>query len=84
MVAGCTPFKGSNALEIISEILKTEPAPLARHIAEASPRLQAIVGKALHKDRAERYQRIEDLLFDLKPLRQELASDKEPNASLSQ
>src|SRR5262249_57196102 len=43
-----------------------------RHSPEAPAELERIVSKALRKDREERYQTINDLLVDLKGLKQEL------------
>src|SRR5262249_39813998 len=72
MVAGCAPFSGANALEVISEILKTEPAPLKSQAPDAPAESQRIISKALRKDREERYQVVKDLLLDLKSLKQEI------------
>src|SRR5207253_8743269 len=77
MIAGQPPFDGVNALEVIGEILKSEPQPLSAHAptsGEAAPaELQRIVNKALRKDREERYQTARDLLNDLKDLKEELS-----------
>src|SRR5262249_37726444 len=62
MVAGQRPFVGVNAVETLAAILEREPAPLSA----APPELARIVGKALSKDRAERYQQVSDLLNELK------------------
>ena len=73
MIAGQPPFDGANAFEVIGEILKSEPLPLAAHAVERPTELQRIVSKALRKDRDERYQTARDLLNDLKDLKEELA-----------
>ena len=73
MIAGKPPFGGVNALEVIGEILKTEPQPLKSHVAEIPPELQRIVGKTLRKNRDERYQTARDLLNDLKEFKEELS-----------
>ncbi len=73
MVAGCLPFAGSNANEIMAGILNDKEAPpLARYTQEAPAELQRIIGKALRKNRDERYQTVQDLLLDLKALKQNL------------
>ncbi len=72
MFAGCAPFAGVNAFEVISEILKTEPAPLRQHAPDAPRELEQIVSKALRKDREQRCQHVRDLLIDLNDLRREL------------
>jgi hypothetical protein len=56
----------------MATILKQQPTPLRRHTREIPPELERIVGKALSKDREERYQVVKDLLIDLKSLKLEL------------
>jgi serine/threonine protein kinase/Flp pilus assembly protein TadD len=73
MIAGRPPFEGVNALDVISAILQTEPAPLTQHLAEAPRELEHLLGKSLRKDREQRYQAVKDLLIDLKDLKEELA-----------
>ena len=72
MITGRAPFAGVNALDVISDILKTEPTPLSTHTPDVPAELQRIVTKALRKVRDERYQTAKDLLLDLKSLQQEL------------
>jgi intein/homing endonuclease len=57
---------------VIAAILDKEPAPLSRSAHEAPEELERIVSRALRKDREDRYQTIQDLLRDLKGLKQEL------------
>ena len=66
MVAGRAPFAGATTSEMIAAILRDEPPPLACSRARSAAELERIVGKALRKDRAERYQTARDLLTDLK------------------
>jgi TolB-like protein/Tfp pilus assembly protein PilF len=73
MLTGRPPFGGINAIEVMASILDREPAPLKQHVAAMPDELQRIVGRALRKDREERYQTAEDLLNDLKDLKEELA-----------
>ncbi len=73
MIAGRPPFGGANAFEVIGEILKSEPPPLATHAVDLPAELHRIVGKALRKDRDERYQTVRDVLNDLKDLKEELS-----------
>ncbi|MCA1622922.1 MAG: protein kinase [Acidobacteria bacterium] len=69
MLAGKTPFEGETTSDVIAAILKSEPPFAPDKFPED---LQRIVGKALEKDRAERYQNVRDLLTDLRDLKQEL------------
>ena len=68
MVAGCAPFAGESGADILVAILEKEPPPLA----DVPPELQRIISKTLRRDRDERYQTMQDLLADLKDLREEI------------
>src|SRR5205807_8764589 len=73
MVTGTLPFTGSTSSEVMASMLgDKEPQPLARYAREVPTELERIVAKALRKNRDERYQTIQDLLLDLKSLKQEL------------
>jgi len=73
MVAGRVPFEGTTTGDILGLILGDRTAPpLARFAREVPSELERIVSKALTKEREERYQRVKDLLLDLKSLKQEL------------
>jgi serine/threonine protein kinase/TolB-like protein/tetratricopeptide (TPR) repeat protein len=73
MVAGRSPFARTNSGDVLAAILEREPLPLARFAPEVPAELQRLVGKALRKDREQRYQGMKDLLLDLHALRRELA-----------
>jgi eukaryotic-like serine/threonine-protein kinase len=64
MLEGHAPFEGKNSNELIANILKREPPPLAN----APQEVQRLVAKALHKKREERYQTIQHLLVALNAL----------------
>jgi serine/threonine protein kinase/Flp pilus assembly protein TadD len=72
MVTGHEPFIGDTPREVMSSILETEPPPLRNYIAQAPAELQQIIGKALRKDREQRYRSAHDLLEALKGLRHKL------------
>ena len=65
MIAGRPPFEGKTANELITAILKKEPAPLT----DVPGEIQRIINKALRKKKEQRYQTIHDLLTDLKSLK---------------
>ncbi len=73
LVAGRRPFAGQSSSEVLAGILEHDPAPLARFDPDAPSELQRIVGKALRKDREQRYQVMKDLLLDLQALRDDVA-----------
>ncbi len=72
MLSGRIPFEGEMPSDVIASILKTEPPPLTQPSPYIPAELQRIVGKALRKDREERYQTAKDLLLDLKSFGREL------------
>ena len=78
MVTGRVPFSGTTPGEMIAAILRDEPPSLAEGLPDAPPELERIISKALRKDRAERYQTAQDLLADLKDLRQRIESGTGP------
>ncbi len=72
MITGHAPFTGETPIDVIAAILQDEPPPLSESAPDAPPGLEEIIGKALRKDRAERYQTARDLLTDLKELKQRI------------
>ena len=68
MITGVNPFQRPHAMETASAILRDEPAPLARHVKEASELLEHVVGKTLAKDPEDRYQSARELRTDLRRL----------------
>jgi uncharacterized protein (TIGR02996 family) len=69
MIAGRLPFDGATRKDIIHAITESEPPPLG---AGAPAALREVVSRALRKDRAERYQSVNELLDDLRQLKREL------------
>jgi serine/threonine protein kinase/Tol biopolymer transport system component len=74
MSTGRPPFLGATAAVIFDGILRAAPTPASRLNPDVPPELERIMGKALEKDREERYQTARDLLVDLKRLRRQLVS----------
>ena len=72
MISGRAPFEGETSSDVIAALLAKEPLPLTQFLSEVPVELERIVTKALRKDREERYQTVNDLLRDLKGLRQDL------------
>src|SRR4030095_2577285 len=67
MIAGHPPFKGKNSDELINAILKKEPSSLT----DVPEETQRLISRALRKKKEDRYQTIEDLLTDLKSLKED-------------
>src|SRR5438477_5369557 len=72
MVTGHAPFIGDTPREVMTSILEKEPRLVTSDNRQTPPELQQIISKALHKDRAERYQSAGDMLQALKNLRRKL------------
>ena len=77
MLTGRPPFDGTSASEIIISILQRKPMPMARYAPDVPIEIERIVGKALTKNREERYQTIKDMLLDLKRLKRGLEIQEE-------
>jgi len=65
---GQVPFVGSNYLSVISQVLNEEPKPPRMICPELSEEFEAIVMRAMAKDRDERYATANDLNVDLTAL----------------
>ena len=76
MVTGRTPFEGERQEAVLYAIGSEEPEPITALRAGIPMELEWIVGKALAKDKEERYQHIEEMLVDLRGLTKKLASGK--------
>ena len=68
MATGRQAFSGETAGEIREAILTRQPTPLQRLNPAINRRLQAIIEKALEKDRDVRYQRASEVRADLERL----------------
>ena len=76
MATGKPPFKGSSSTETIDHILHSQPEPIPSkgHGRE----LERVVRKCLEKEPGKRYQRAEDLLKDLRQIKQRLEPELSP------
>jgi serine/threonine protein kinase len=67
-IAGRVPFAGTNYLSVISQVLNEEPKPVREIRPEVSEELEAIISKAMAKDRTQRYDDADAMLQDLTAL----------------
>jgi serine/threonine protein kinase/Tol biopolymer transport system component len=65
MIAGRLPWSGGDERELVSAIVKRPARPLASLRPGVPPALERVVGRALAKRPAERYQRADELRGDL-------------------
>lgn len=63
--SGRVPFSGTNYLSVISQVLNEEPTPLREIRPELSEEFEAIVAKAIAKNRNDRYASATEMLDDL-------------------
>lgn len=68
MVTGEVPFSGQNYLSIISQVIADDPKPPGDLRPEIGAELEAVILRALDKDRDRRYASIEELDGDLAAL----------------
>ncbi len=77
MLVGRPPFTGGSSRDIISNILNYEPLQLSKIDPEIPEVLEWITGKALVKDREERYQTAREMLNDFKRLQLRIGAPSE-------
>ncbi len=65
---GRVPFAGTNYLSVISQVLNEDPKPVRDLQPEISEEFEAIVLKAMAKDKRERYASANDMLADVTAL----------------
>jgi eukaryotic-like serine/threonine-protein kinase len=76
MATGKSPFPGSTPGEVCGAILHTQPVPPSQHVPEVSVALEAIILKALEKDRDLRYQSAADIRTDLQRVKRDAESGR--------
>ena len=68
LMCGRRPFDGDTTLDVMSAVIDRQPQKLSEFDSTVPRDLEALVSKALNKDKDERYQTAEQLLADLKTL----------------
>jgi eukaryotic-like serine/threonine-protein kinase len=76
MATGRLPFAGATSGEICGAILRDEPVQAIRLNPEISPDVDAVIRKALEKDRNLRYQHASDMCAELQRLRRDSSSGR--------
>jgi eukaryotic-like serine/threonine-protein kinase len=83
MATGKVPFDGESPGEICGAILHEEAVPPSQINAAVAPTLEAVIVKALEKDRSLRYQHAADIRTDLQRLKRDTESARISAASRS-
>ena len=74
MATGRQAFGGGTGGAIIEAVLTRTPDSVRSINPDFPPRLEAIIAKALHKDRGQRYQRAGDIIADLQQVKRDADS----------
>ena len=74
MATGKKPFSGNNSLMTLDAVLHQKPTPPHDLNPKIPIELQGIIGKAMEKDRAHRYQSATEVRSDLSVLKREAES----------
>ena len=83
MATGRMPFRGSSPGEMCGAILYQQPDPPPQFNPQIYPGLEAIISKALEKDRELRYQHASEMRADLQRLKRDSESGKYPSLGAS-
>src|SRR5271157_5818433 len=74
MATGKKPFTGKNSLMTLDAVLHDKPVPPGELNPKVPVELEGIIGKAMEKDRKERYQSATQMKADLQQLKREQES----------
>lgn len=77
LLTGRLPFDGPTTSDVLAAILVAEPKPLGQFLLNPPAELEWNLGKALRKDREERYQTIKSFLSDLRHAKNRLDFEAE-------
>ena len=81
LATGRSPFAQATPADTLAAVLHQDPEPLSNFAPGTPAELQRIVSRALAKEREARYPTAEELLADLKGLREELAFAQRNNSN---
>src|SRR4030095_13277205 len=70
MLAGRAPFEGGTATDVSAAISESDPQPLKQRAPIVPQALQSVVDRSLRKDPAERYQTAEEMLSELRAIKE--------------
>ena len=80
MLTGHLPFEGEREQAVLYAITNEEPEPVTALRSRLPTELDRVLGKALAKDRDERYQHADELLVDLRVLQKQSGETKPSRA----
>jgi serine/threonine protein kinase len=84
MVTGRIPFEGASSGEICGAILHQNPTPASQLNPQVPGEVEALINKALEKDRNLRYQHAADIRADLQRMKRDTESGRSLTTSSAQ
>ncbi len=81
ILTGHLPFRGEHEAAMMYSILNEEPVPLSQYLPDVPSELLHIVGRALERDPADRYQTMSEILIDLNRIRRDTTKFSRPTPS---
>jgi eukaryotic-like serine/threonine-protein kinase len=76
LLTGEHPFSGNEPAAVMYNIMSSTPKALRTSHPSLPEALDALVRRCLAKDREQRYQTLEDVLFDIEPVLQDLRKER--------
>ena len=83
MLTGIQPFKGETAVDVVAEIIQSDPPPVERLDGKIPKKLSVLIKKLLEKDAKDRYQDAAVLRDDLIAIRDEIKGEPSWNGRLT-
>ncbi len=71
MLSGKPPFLGDHEAALMYSIVNEEPQPIQNYVPDVSSEIVHVVGRALEKNPADRYQTAQDMLIDLRRMKKD-------------
>jgi eukaryotic-like serine/threonine-protein kinase len=83
MVTGQHPFRSEYETALIYSIINQEPDPVTGLRSGVPMDLERFINKCLEKDMQDRYQRVDELIVDLRRIEREMSSEMQTRVSHS-
>ena len=82
MITGDSPFAARTAGDVIASVLERQPPRLSDRGIQAPEELEAVISRALAKDRNDRFQSVKDLLRELRRIKQVVEREVETRSGM--
>ncbi|MDM7921301.1 MAG: serine/threonine-protein kinase [Pyrinomonadaceae bacterium] len=76
MLTGTQPFKGETAVDVVAEIIQSDPPPVEKLDGKIPKKLSRLIKRLLEKDPKDRYPDAAELKRDLVEVREEIKEDE--------